>query len=276
MRRIAFDPDALVGDDRDFWTNWRSDADDETSAMHAQHVDGETPSADRDAIWGRLKRWLAEHAFANKCAYCEGDISAHAPQHAEHWRPKARVTMVGSDDTEARVERDGKPHPGYWWLAYDWQNIVPACDYCNTAGAKGTKFPIAGTYAFGPEEGIDVHALDAIERPLLLHPYGPLDPRDHIGFWHDGTAYARDKSPHGYWTIKTMGLNREALVNARQKRQNEALDAFGQAASDAVRFGTDLTASMEGWSGDRAPYSTAVSDRLRAAWDGLGKKLAIF
>jgi hypothetical protein len=274
VRRVAFSPDDLQGDDRSFWEGWTSDAAEATDSMFEVHASGVSPKADDDDLWGRLKRWIAEHAFANKCAYCEGDISAHSPQHAEHWRPKGKVTKLDEDGNERVVIRGDERHPGYWWVAYDWRNLVPACDFCNTAGAKGTKFPIAGDYVFHPDEARDMSGLNRIEQPLLLHPYGPYDPREHIGFYRDGTAYARNKSPRGCWTIRVMDLNREALVNARQKRQKEALDAFGQAASDAVRFGIDLDSAMEGWSSEKAPYNTAVRDGLTAARDDVGEQLS--
>ncbi|MFL5912948.1 MAG: hypothetical protein ACJ768_20570 [Gaiellaceae bacterium] len=230
--------------------------------MFEAHREGRLVEADKAALWGRLKLWFLQEVFASKCAYCEGDVSAHAPQHAEHWRPKGKVTRFSENGEEIVVARDGDEHPGYWWLAYNWENLVPACDFCNTAGAKGTKFPIEGQYAFSPEEGLDVAALNAREQPLLLHPWGEQNPECHIGFYDDGSAYAKNKSDYGYWTITVMNLNRENLVNARRKRQEEAVDAFGQAASDAIRFDKDLDEVMQRWDGPRAAYSRAVGDRL--------------
>ena len=47
-------------------------------------------------------------------------------------------------------------HPGYYWLVYNWKNLLPACTHCNqyriarprwresinTRGGKSTHFPV--------------------------------------------------------------------------------------------------------------------------------------
>lgn len=262
MIRIEFSPSALPPGQEGFWQTWEEDSKRATDAMFQAREADQPIKADNSALWGRLKKWFLEQVFANKCAYCEGDVSAHAPQHAEHWRPKSKVTRITEDDSEVVIARDGTAHPGYWWLAYSWENLLPACDFCNTAGAKGTKFPISGEYAFSPEEGADIRSLNEREQPLLLHPWAGPNPEQHIGFNKDGTAYAKDKSKYGYWTITVMALNRENLVNARRKRQRAAVDALAQAASDAVRFETDINEVMASWEGPAAPYSRSIHDRL--------------
>ena len=66
--------------------------------------------------------------YFHKCAYCETLCKAEI----EHYRPKKGVT----EDTL---------HNGYYWLCYEWSNLVPSCRYCNTEGGKGNQFPIKGT-----------------------------------------------------------------------------------------------------------------------------------
>ena len=84
-------------------------------------------------------------------------------------------------------------HPGYFWLAYNWKNLLPSCQNCNTYGGKGVQFPALkghvflkkiekdklkdlrepyfeskkypGFYYLSPED------LNDIEDPFLLHPY---------------------------------------------------------------------------------------------------------
>lgn len=56
--------------------------------------------------------------FHGKCAYCETFYPAVAPVDVEHYRPKGGV---GEDAV----------HPGYWWLAMDWENLLPSCIHCN-------------------------------------------------------------------------------------------------------------------------------------------------
>lgn len=66
--------------------------------------------------------------FHGKCAYCEFPL-ARVDVHVEHYRPKGAVYEAPS-------------HPGYYWLAYDWSNLLPACPACNT---KRREPPHAGS-----------------------------------------------------------------------------------------------------------------------------------
>ncbi|MHA6324785.1 HNH endonuclease family protein [Roseivivax sp. CAU 1753] len=130
-----------------------------------------------------------EHLFHGKCAYCETFYSAQAPVDVEHFRPKGAVA-------------DAPDHPGYWWIAMAWDNLLPSCIDCNrrrkqqapdpkaslselVAGARtdtqtGKKdaFPVAGTRA-----AVDTDALE-LERAYLIDPCRD-DPMAHIEFHLD-------------------------------------------------------------------------------------------
>lgn len=60
--------------------------------------------------------------FKGKCAYCEIFTSAGFDGDVEHYRPKGGVT----DADLVRFK-----HPGYWWLAMVWDNLVLSCQHCN-------------------------------------------------------------------------------------------------------------------------------------------------
>ncbi len=134
-----------------------------------------------------------EHLFHGKCAYCETFYSAQAPVDVEHFRPKGAV----ADDPD---------HPGYWWIAMTWENLLPSCIDCNrrrkqkapdptaslgaliggamTDAKSGKKdvFPVAGTRA-----GREGDPLEA-EAAYLLDPCGTGledDPMKHIVFHLD-------------------------------------------------------------------------------------------
>eukprot|EP01034_Spumella_vulgaris_P009128 gene9128-11597_t len=64
-----------------------------------------------------VKRRL-DALFHGKCAYCETFYSASAPVDVEHYRPKGAVS-------------ENPNHPGYWWLAMSWDNLLPSCIDCN-------------------------------------------------------------------------------------------------------------------------------------------------
>lgn len=262
MRHVSFSPEEVPPGQETFWESWKRDAATVTENMVERDRNDQPFSPDKEQIWKRLRDWFLTHVFAGKCAYCEGDYNAGAPTHAEHWRPKNKVTHFDGE-REIGVERDGVPHPGYWWLAYCWENLVPSCFRCNTGKGKGNKFPIAGDYAFSPQEGADVAALNEAERPWLLHPFSEPKPEDHIGFYPDGTAFAKDKSPYGRWTITVMDLNRDVLVDKRRERQTDAVDAFAAAASDSILHDdVDLDERMRRWDDPGAEFSRAVEDRL--------------
>lgn len=126
--------------------------------------------------------------FLGKCAYCESFFEETAPVDVEHYRPKAAV--------------EGRPkHPGYWWLAMKWENLLPSCIDCNRrrrqispvpgdsleqllSGAQrgvpkisGKKdcFPVAGVYA-----ELETASL-TLEDPYLLNPTVD-DPRLHLSW----------------------------------------------------------------------------------------------
>jgi hypothetical protein len=89
--------------------------------------------------------------FSGKCAYCETFIEQNHPGAVEHFRPKGAVS-----DEDFNVVRIGSGanqinHPGYYWLAYEWLNLLPACYDCNTfryhgdlkiGAGKNERFPI--------------------------------------------------------------------------------------------------------------------------------------
>lgn len=66
---------------------------------------------------GEVKAAL-EKLFSGKCAYCETFYSSAQPMDVEHYRPKG---AVDGDDA----------HPGYWWIAMAWDNLLPSCIDCN-------------------------------------------------------------------------------------------------------------------------------------------------
>ncbi|MEX2517736.1 MAG: hypothetical protein WD969_00215 [Paracoccaceae bacterium] len=127
--------------------------------------------------------------FHGKCAYCESYYDAVAPVDVEHFRPKGSV--------------EGAPtHPGYWWIAGDWRNLLPSCIDCNRrrrqetpdpstslvalrayatrtrSTGKQASFPVAGARAFGELDDL------LAEEALLLNPTED-DPDAHLEFHID-------------------------------------------------------------------------------------------
>lgn len=172
-------------------------------------------------IWKKYKRLFAAAQYG-KCAYCETKALASQAGAVEHFRPKSAVSELDDDPTTWGREKPGlsnvegrRPRVlsdrGYWWLAYDWSNLLLACERCNTAW-KGTLFPVAERPRTLPPRP------DVTETPLLLDPFGGENPADHLRFDEFGFVEAREGSRVGLETIRTLGLDRESLREARQEK----------------------------------------------------------
>jgi hypothetical protein len=144
--------------------------------------------------------------YHSKCAYCELLCKAEI----EHYRPKKGVKE--------------QPGYGYYWLCYEWTNLLPSCRYCNTEGGKGTQFPVMGKRPPGPplnaakKFDASLNATDArltAEKPYLLNP--EIDePRDFLAFelnaWGEGIDITgTDDLERGSKSIAICNLNREYL-----------------------------------------------------------------
>ena len=139
-----------------------------------------------------------DQIFHGKCAYCESAYAATHPVDVEHYRPKGPVDGVVG-------------HPGYWWLAADWENLLPSCIDCNRKRGQITPQPmdwslltLNNTYGFDHSKEMQsgkqsafplapgsVHVADGsvpaqldAEARLLLDPTRDA-PGDHIGFYVD-------------------------------------------------------------------------------------------
>jgi uncharacterized protein (TIGR02646 family) len=156
-------------------------------------------------IYGhRTVKTVLRDAQHSKCCFCEGRFEAHAAADVEHYRPKSYVQQ-----SKGSV----KLYPGYYWLVYDWENLYYCCQVCNRS-YKGNLFPL-----LHPGHRARTHT-DNIndEKPLLLDPGGPEDPRHHLGF-REEIAIARTSA--GRMTIEVVGINRPALVEERLALLNE-------------------------------------------------------
>jgi uncharacterized protein (TIGR02646 family) len=156
--------------------------------------------------------------YNHKCAYCE----AYEPEpEVEHYRPKKGVT--------------DEVHSGYYWLCYEWSNLMPACHDCNKKRSKGNHFPIEGTRLTTPvfnADGIDLNenklnsnTLSVLEIPLILNPEFPgFDPFDYFKIDSNGKLIPQpNKSTLEFRkaivTIDKIRLNRDKLLLGIRKRE---------------------------------------------------------
>lgn len=155
--------------------------------------------------------------FGRKCAYCESVYTAVSPVDVEHFRPKGAI-----------ITADGKQIPrGYFWLAADWENLLPSCADCNRE-RKQVTLPTGEVRKSGKAEHFPLAdekkratrpAQLAGEDPLLLNPCVDR-PEQHLEFFDKDGQKAllrpRAASRKGERSIDVYGLNRKGLVEERQ------------------------------------------------------------
>ena len=312
MRTIRFDPAGCTDQvARDWWARWLSRADKATDAAldrwkawyetPPDKKTGARPPFDpglQQVIWSDLKKWLNEHLYHFHCAYCEGPLEADRYEgDAEHFRPKGRITWRDAAGAvhvaRCRLPDDSEiDHPGYFWLAYDWRNLVPACASCNSGAGKVDQFPAVSAHVLHADEAtagvapgqsppradalgafrqlrryfLPPARLDALESPLLLNPLNPTperEPGGHLRYGIGGLVVALDGSELGRASIKVYQLEREKLRIRRQKAQ-EVLQmsyhsAMQRGGAGALQDARDVLAE----------YRTGQAEHATAALDAL-------
>lgn len=113
---------------------------------------------DNAELWSKIKPALWNLGCC-KCWYSEA-VLQQQEGHVEHYRPKKRVASAR--------------HSGYWWDAFDWNNLrlahptvnVRVTDYLTGLKAgKGTYFPL-----HDPDRRAISKATESEERAVLLDP----------------------------------------------------------------------------------------------------------
>ena len=122
-----------------------------------------------------------QEIYQRKCAYCESRIGASSFGRVEHYRPKNRL-------------KDDERHTGYYWLAYEWSNLLWSCEICNSR--KSNQFPIEGIRVERSQENRAEWQADSesfrAEKPLLLNP--ELDqPEEHLVFLPEGEIKEKEQ-----------------------------------------------------------------------------------
>ncbi|MGE0789807.1 MAG: hypothetical protein AB7S26_29310 [Sandaracinaceae bacterium] len=176
-------------------------------ALESGHFDGDVYASApvKEALWE-----MQHH----KCCFCE-----HAYERkfstVEHFRPKTRVAR-------SRPSNRAQKQLGYWWLAYEFENLYFCCSNCNTP--KGDYFPLGPGAAALPQGAL---ASAVVEDALLLDP-GNDQPEDHITFQTlpDGTyrIAPRNGSARGRETIEAAKLDRDDLDELRDAHRRIYLD----------------------------------------------------
>lgn len=253
----------------------------------AREYYSENPPPKKAYAFSRYKAFevcqALDDLFHEKCAYCESTYRAVDVREIEHFRPKGAVSQAPA-------------HPGYWWLASDWSNLLPSCPACNqlrrhlafdpgmtldefesarqnqpqlTSG-KGNSFPLRENNWVVAENG-DL----TTEDPLLINPC-ERNPEKHLEWvfeWdHSVYLWEADRAvalvrpravnglddPYGKTSIATYGLNRTGLIRERMARIND-LQLVCRPVVDAVLALQDV---------QTLPQLASLRERLRRYKEG--------
>lgn len=187
-----------------------------------------------------VKAALVE-AQHGKCCFCESKVRHVSSGDVEHFRPKAGLRQ----DADASLEK-----PGYYWLAYSWDNLLFACEECNRR-EKRNLFPLE-------DPATRARTADALagERPVFVDPARD-EPADHIEFREDIPV---GRTKRGTVTIASLGLRRPSLAERRleklkmlqqlraavvplQKRgKNDLVEEIRETLTNAVRPSAEFSA----------------------------------
>jgi uncharacterized protein (TIGR02646 family) len=176
--------------------------------------------------------------YHNKCGFCESDTTAGAPMQVEHYRPKKAVINANP------------AHTGYYWLAYDWSNLLLSCASCNNK--KRNHFPITGIRVMTPpllQTDLDKANCQAdspsllAEAPELINPELETNPMHHFEFYPDGTI--KGKTDRGLLTVKVCGLDRDQLTIKRKEFYDNYIDRFNTYFNDFKNNNDEATLILQ-------------------------------
>lgn len=166
---------------------------------------------------GSVKREL-NSIYNHKCAFCENK-PVGSPAQVEHFRPKDGIY--------------GIIHTGYYWLAYEWSNLLLACGNCNTT--KRTHFPINNNLARVMVPTLNGTVINEFTNFILNDPLKQEDfillnpeidqPSKHLTF--SPTGLITHLTSRGGISIIQYDLNRDELyTNGRKRIKDKILKKF--------------------------------------------------
>jgi uncharacterized protein (TIGR02646 family) len=201
-----------------------------------------------------------------KCCFCEAKFTDHSYGDVEHFRPKKAYKKRG----ERKLT-----YPGYYWLAYDWYNLMFSCEKCNRK-YKRNDFPLDNESSRKSNHN-SPNQLKKEDR-LLINPIEE-DPSLFITF-NEEVPVEVGGSLKGSTSIKAYGLERlndsrleylnelgAALafieINSDAKIQN-AMDAFNFTRRDVLKFVADATQLFNTAAKDTAKFAYCVRCKFPA------------
>ena len=191
------------------------------------------------AIWKDFGKELVAH-FGNKCWYTDAS-NYGARLDVEHFRPKAKTIELSESDYEEAssdllLKHLDPPRTGYWWLAFDSENLLLCAQVMNREDKKNF-FPLHRDSPVGTEEKKQVWRN---EIPVFLDPRR-ID--DVCLVVYDESGGMRPRADLSVWdalrvtiTNDCFGLSRfQPLVEGRQRIWQKCSDLMGRYISASAR-----------------------------------------
>lgn len=144
-----------------------------------------------------------------KCCFCEAKILHVSYGDVEHYRPKKGWVQA----------TESLNRPGYYWLAYEWDNLLLACQICNQRHKKNF-FPLVNN----SNRALSHEANIAEELPFFIKP--DKDNPEHFIEFREEIPFPIDGNERGRWTIKMLGLDRETLNERRREKLGLIRDLY--------------------------------------------------
>jgi uncharacterized protein (TIGR02646 family) len=191
----------------------------------------------------------------DKCAYCE-TLNPSSHEVVEHFRPK-NGWQQKRDDTLRK--------PAYFWLSYEWKNLLFACDYCNDIAHKGNLFPLDDPSQRADATNPDIEN----EKPLLINPYD-VNPIQHIK-WNRDIPRPRNRSKIGSTCIQVFGLDQDGLLMDQRRQyfiEVENILALVETSSQENASRSPVVQQLLNLLKDSAPWAAMIrenfAERIRA------------
>jgi uncharacterized protein (TIGR02646 family) len=147
-----------------------------------------------------------------KCCFCESKLAHISYGDVEHYRPKGGWIQ----------EDEPLNSPGYYWLAYDWDNLFLSCQICNQRHKKNF-FPL-----FDNSKRSLSHKHNIKEEAALFVKPDQDDPMDFIEF-REEIPFPVLENLRGGQTIQRLGLDRETLNERRREKLGLIRDLYNLA-----------------------------------------------
>ena len=129
-----------------------------------------------------------------KCCFCESKFTNTSYGDVEHFRPKTAYKKLGTK---------GYVYPGYYWLAYDWKNLLFSCEICNRTYKKN-EFPLGDELTRKLSHN---HINSLVDEDRLLIDPTIENPADFMTFKQE-VPVPLGGSVKGAKTIEVLELNR--------------------------------------------------------------------